>query len=332
MWCLGLRLFWTGRRKQMLGGLFGVMQLDFSVGNLRVLCFLQVEKHYCIFFLFFFFLSVMVSKAVCQGLVLMLCSPVNSETFNRHLSLRWSVYVRVCQTAAFDIEQHHTIAPAWECRIADGCDSSDEPPMTVSTCCGKQAGPGGPERAKLQATAWATAGLDSANLPWQMTVRICFSCETTALIELGTHQEIKLISRTCLQTFPRRHAEIQNFQWIWIHTNSFLSFRNSFELWRSQRWRTPYSLSMFYLPTQQLFDTGHCTLKVMFIKGKPELCCKGRFLWVSTEPWPSSRCVCWFSVSLLGNLDDKSDSDAKGSRRVIQGKWNAIKDSLRDKN
>lgn len=179
--------------------------------------------------------------------------------------------------------------------------------MTVSTCCGKQAGPGGPVRAKLQAIAWATAGLDSANLPWQMTVCICFSCETTALIELGTHQEIKLISRTCLLTFPWRHAEVRNFQQIWVHTSSFLNYRNSFQLWRSQQWRTPCSLSMFYLLTQQLFDTGHCTLEVKFIKGKPELCCKGQFLWVVIDPWPSSRCVCWFSVSFLGNLEDKSD-------------------------
>ena len=83
--------------------------------------------------------------------------------------------------------------------------------MTVSTCCGKQAGPGDPIRAKLQATAWTTAGLDSTNLPWQMTVCICFRCETTALIELGTHQEITFLSRTCLLTFPWRHAEVQNF-------------------------------------------------------------------------------------------------------------------------
>lgn len=40
------------------------------------------------------------------------------------------------------------------------------------------------------ATAWTTAGLDSINLPWQMTVCMCFCCETTVLIELGTHQEI----------------------------------------------------------------------------------------------------------------------------------------------
>lgn len=57
MWCLGLWLFWTSRQKQMLGGLNCVMELGFSVENLRVLCFLQAEKHYCIFFSFFFCLS-----------------------------------------------------------------------------------------------------------------------------------------------------------------------------------------------------------------------------------------------------------------------------------
>lgn len=77
----------------------------------EIFCFLQAEKHYCIFFSFFFS-SVTVLKAVCQGLVLMLYSPVNSETFNRYLSLRWSVSARVCQIATFFLEQHHTIAPA----------------------------------------------------------------------------------------------------------------------------------------------------------------------------------------------------------------------------
>lgn len=81
------------------------------------------------FFFFFFFPSVAVLRAVCQGLVLMLCSPANSETFNRYFSLRWSGYARVCQTATFYVEQHHTTAPAWGCHIADGCDSSNEPLM-----------------------------------------------------------------------------------------------------------------------------------------------------------------------------------------------------------
>lgn len=75
----------------------------------------------------------------------------------------------------------------------------------------KQTGPGDSVRAKLQATAWATAGLDSTKLPWEVTVCICFCYETTVLIELETHQEIKPQSRICFLTFPWRHAEVQNF-------------------------------------------------------------------------------------------------------------------------
>lgn len=98
--------------------------------GVRFLCregeiFLLFASWETLLHIFSFFSSVTVLKAVCQGLVLMLCSFVNSETFNRYLSLRWSAYARACQITTFYLEQHHTIAPAWECHIADGCDSSD---------------------------------------------------------------------------------------------------------------------------------------------------------------------------------------------------------------
>lgn len=164
-------------------------------------CFLQAEKHCCIFANFF--PSVTILKAVCQGLVLILCSPVNSKSFNRYLSRRWSVYASVCQNATFYTEQHQYSCITmpyfwwlWQLRRA--------PAEIVSTCSGKQASPGDPLRANMQATAWTTAGMDSTKLPCQMTVCICFPCETSALIEIGTHQEVKFLSTTCLLMFPWR--------------------------------------------------------------------------------------------------------------------------------
>jgi len=70
------------------------MDLGFSVENCRVFCFLQDDKHYYIFW--DFFPSVMLLNAVCQGLVLRLCSLVNSEALNRYLNQKWSGYARLC--------------------------------------------------------------------------------------------------------------------------------------------------------------------------------------------------------------------------------------------
>lgn len=118
------------------------MGVGFSVENGNFFFFLPAEKYYCIFSIFF--PSVTVLKAVCQRLVLILCSPVNSKSFNRYLSWRWTVYISVCQNATFYTEQHqHSCITMpyfwwlWQLRQA--------PDKIVSTCSGTQASPGDSE-------------------------------------------------------------------------------------------------------------------------------------------------------------------------------------------